>query len=89
MRSYSKNIFRLGKLIREPVTLAFATASSESAYPKVMDALNKFGVPKKVTSFVLPLGYSFNLDGSMMSPPLQYSLLHRPTILTLALLNKS
>ncbi|BCZ10698.1 transporter dicarboxylate/amino acid:cation Na+/H+ symporter family protein [Acinetobacter pittii] len=61
-----KDIFRLGKLIREPVTLAFATASSESAYPKVMDALNKFGVPKKVTSFVLPLGYSFNLDGSMM-----------------------
>ncbi|WP_374253123.1 dicarboxylate/amino acid:cation symporter [Acinetobacter brisouii] len=61
-----KDIFRLGKLIREPVTLAFATASSESAYPKVMDALTKFGVPKKVTSFVLPLGYSFNLDGSMM-----------------------
>ncbi|MFE1635105.1 cation:dicarboxylate symporter family transporter, partial [Acinetobacter baumannii] len=59
-----KDIFRLGKLIREPVTLAFATASSESAYPKVMDALNKFGVPKKVTSFVLPLGYSFNLDGT-------------------------
>ncbi|MHA3078573.1 dicarboxylate/amino acid:cation symporter [Acinetobacter sp. ANC 5502] len=61
-----KDIFRLGKLIREPVTLAFATASSESAYPKVMDALTKFGVPKKITSFVLPLGYSFNLDGSMM-----------------------
>ncbi|WP_111891256.1 dicarboxylate/amino acid:cation symporter [Acinetobacter sp. MB5] len=61
-----KDIFRLGKLIREPVTLAFATASSESAYPKVMEALNKFGVPKKITSFVLPLGYSFNLDGSMM-----------------------
>ncbi|RDF34997.1 dicarboxylate/amino acid:cation symporter [Acinetobacter baumannii] len=61
-----KDIFRLGKLIREPVTLAFATASSESAYPKVMDALNKFGVPKKVTSFVLPLGYSFNLDGSTL-----------------------
>ncbi|MFT4021566.1 MAG: dicarboxylate/amino acid:cation symporter [Acinetobacter sp.] len=61
-----KDIFRLGKLIREPVTLAFATASSESAYPKVMDALNRFGVPKRVTSFVLPLGYSFNLDGSMM-----------------------
>ena len=61
-----KDIFRLGKLIREPVTLAFATASSESAYPKVMEALNKFGVPKKITSFVLPLGYSFNLDGSTL-----------------------
>ncbi|MEY0629922.1 dicarboxylate/amino acid:cation symporter, partial [Providencia rettgeri] len=51
---------------REPVALAFATASSESAYPKTMEALNQYGVPKKVTSFVLPLGYSFNLDGSMM-----------------------
>lgn len=58
--------FKLAKLIREPVMLAFVTTSSESAYPKTMDALNKFGVPKQVTSFVLPLGYSFNLDGSMM-----------------------
>ncbi len=61
-----KPIFHLAKLIREPTMLAFATASSESAYPKTMEALNKFGVPKKISSFVLPLGYSFNLDGSMM-----------------------
>ncbi|RSB25665.1 dicarboxylate/amino acid:cation symporter [Enterobacter cloacae] len=61
-----KSVFRLAKLIREPVALAFATASSESAYPKTMDALDRFGVPKKITSFVLPLGYSFNLDGSML-----------------------
>ncbi|CDL80107.1 dicarboxylate/amino acid:cation symporter [Xenorhabdus cabanillasii] len=61
-----KNIFSLLRLIREPVALAFATASSESAYPKTMNALNSFGVPKKISSFVLPLGYSFNLDGSMM-----------------------
>ncbi|QTL39521.1 dicarboxylate/amino acid:cation symporter [Xenorhabdus budapestensis] len=61
-----KNIFSLLRLIREPVTLAFATASSESAYPKTINALNSFGVPKKISSFVLPLGYSFNLDGSMM-----------------------
>ncbi|MEL7628824.1 dicarboxylate/amino acid:cation symporter [Pectobacterium aroidearum] len=61
-----KAIVTLAKLIREPTMLAFATASSESAYPKTMEALTKFGVPKKVTSFVLPLGYSFNLDGSMM-----------------------
>ncbi|MFC3396133.1 dicarboxylate/amino acid:cation symporter [Brenneria rubrifaciens] len=61
-----KAIVKLAKLIREPTTLAFATASSESAYPKTMEALTKFGVPKKITSFVLPLGYSFNLDGSMM-----------------------
>ncbi len=61
-----KDIFLLMKLIREPIILAFATASSESAYPKTMNALNCFGVPKKISSFVLPLGYSFNLDGSMM-----------------------
>ena len=61
-----KDVFRLMKVVREPTMLAFATASSESAYPKTMDALDKFGVPKRITSFVLPLGYSFNLDGSMM-----------------------
>jgi Na+/H+-dicarboxylate symporter len=43
------------KAVREPTMLAFATASSESAYPKTMEALNKFGVPKRITSFVLPL----------------------------------
>ncbi len=52
-----KDVFRLVKAVREPTTLAFATASSESAYPKTMEALNKFGVPKRITSFVLPLGY--------------------------------
>lgn len=61
-----KDVFRLLKTVREPTVLAFATASSESAYPKTMDALTKFGIPKRITSFVLPLGYSFNLDGSMM-----------------------
>ncbi|PVZ20556.1 MULTISPECIES: dicarboxylate/amino acid:cation symporter [unclassified Pseudomonas] len=61
-----RSVFTLGKLIREPVLLAFSTASSESAYPKTMEALEQFGSPKKVSSFVLPLGYSFNLDGSMM-----------------------
>ncbi|MFK3776412.1 dicarboxylate/amino acid:cation symporter [Pseudomonas sp. NPDC089406] len=59
-------VLHLGKLIREPVLLAFSTASSESAYPKTIDALEKFGASKRVSSFVLPLGYSFNLDGSMM-----------------------
>ena len=59
-------MFELVKLLREPVLLGFSTASSESAYPKLMERLEKFGVSNKVTSFVLPLGYSFNLDGSMM-----------------------
>jgi Na+/H+-dicarboxylate symporter len=46
--------------------VAFSTASSEAAYPKTMEQLEKFGVRDRVTGFVLPLGYSFNLDGSMM-----------------------
>ncbi|MFM4963693.1 dicarboxylate/amino acid:cation symporter [Aeromonas bivalvium] len=53
-------------LIREPVLLAFSTASSEAAYPKTLDRLEKFGCDKRIASFVLPMGYSFNLDGSMM-----------------------
>jgi Na+/H+-dicarboxylate symporter len=52
--------------IREPTLLAFSTASSEAAYPKTLELLEKFGIPKRIVSFVLPLGYSFNLDGSMM-----------------------
>ncbi|MBK8185260.1 MAG: dicarboxylate/amino acid:cation symporter [Candidatus Competibacteraceae bacterium] len=60
------SVFRLLKLIREPMMLAFSTASSEAAYPKTMEQLEKFGVDEKITGFVLPLGYSFNLDGSMM-----------------------
>lgn len=59
-------VFGLLGRIREPILLAFSTASSEAAYPKTLEALQRFGVSRKVASFVLPLGYSFNLDGSMM-----------------------
>ncbi|WP_211444464.1 dicarboxylate/amino acid:cation symporter [Collimonas humicola] len=59
-------IFTLLRLLKEPIMLAFSTASSEAAYPKTMEQLEKFGVNNKITGFVLPLGYSFNLDGSMM-----------------------
>ena len=59
-------IRRLVVEIREPFLLTFATASSEAAYPKMLDALERFGVAPRIASFVLPLGYSFNLDGSMM-----------------------
>ncbi|EDT41651.1 dicarboxylate/amino acid:cation symporter [Burkholderia ambifaria] len=59
-------VFPLVKTIRLPMLLAFSTASSESAYPKLLEQLERFGVPKRVSSFVLPLGYSFNLDGSMI-----------------------
>jgi len=59
-------ILGLSKAIREPFLLAFATASSEAAYPKTLEALERYGIPPRIASFVLPLGYSFNLDGSMM-----------------------
>ena len=59
-------IKRLFNLIKEPFLLAFSTASSEAAYPKMLTNLEQFGVPNRITSFVLPMGYSFNLDGSMM-----------------------
>jgi len=61
-----KRVFRLVVLIREPFLLAFSTASSEAAYPKLLVALDQFGVRRKISSFVMPMGYSFNLDGSMM-----------------------
>lgn len=56
----------LFRAVREPVVLAFATASSEAAYPRTLAQLERFGCSNRVASFVLPLGYSFNLDGSMM-----------------------
>jgi len=52
--------------IREPVLLAFSTASSEAAYPRLLEELQRIGLPRRIVSFVLPLGYSFNLDGSTM-----------------------
>jgi Na+/H+-dicarboxylate symporter len=57
---------RLVTLIRAPALLAFSTASSEAAYPRLLEVLERFGVPPRIASFVLPLGYSFNLDGSMI-----------------------
>ena len=61
-----KRIFSLLKRIKDPILLAFSTSSSEAALPKTMMELERFGCSNKITSFVLPLGYSFNLDGSMM-----------------------
>jgi proton glutamate symport protein len=54
------------KAVREPVTLAFATASSESALPKALENMRALGVPDKIVSFVLPTGYTFNLDGTTL-----------------------
>ncbi len=61
------NFIALFKAIKEPALIAFSTATSESAFPKLVEALEKFGCPPKIVGFVLPLGYSFNLDGSMMN----------------------
>ncbi len=54
------------RAIREPATIAFATTSSESALPKAMQAMERLGVPKRIVGFVMPTGYSFNLDGSTL-----------------------
>lgn len=61
-----RRIFELVRRIKEPALLAFSTSSSEAAFPKTMMELERFGCRDKIVSFVLPLGYSFNLDGSMM-----------------------
>ena len=59
-------VFALLRELRGPALLAFSTASSEAAYPRTLSGLERFGVPNRIASFVLPVGYSFNLDGSMM-----------------------
>ena len=61
-----RRIFQLIRYIREPLLIAVSTASSEAAMPKLFEQLDRFGVPRRISGFVLPLGYSFNLDGSMM-----------------------
>jgi Na+/H+-dicarboxylate symporter len=61
-----RRVLVLIRSIQEPVLLAFSTASSEAAYPKTLEQLERFGCSNKIASFVLPMGYSFNLDGSMM-----------------------
>ena len=59
-------IKKFAQAVSEPVSLAFATASSESALPKAMQAMESIGVPRKIVAFVLPTGYSFNLDGTTL-----------------------
>lgn len=57
---------RFWQSIRQPWLIAFSTASSEAAFPQAMEAMEKFGVPRRIVAFVLPTGYSFNLDGSTL-----------------------
>ena len=61
-----RRVLTLMRRVREPVILAFSTASSEAAYPKTLEELERFGCSNRIASFVLPMGYSFNLDGSMI-----------------------
>jgi len=61
------SVFRLVRMIKDPMILGFSTASSEAAYPSTMMQLQKFGIRERIIGFVLPLGYSFNLDGSMIN----------------------
>src|SRR5437868_7194618 len=61
-----KRVFTLVGKIKDAMLIAFSTSTSEAAYPKVLVELERVGCPNKIVSFVLPLGYSFNLDGSMM-----------------------
>lgn len=60
------NIWKLLKAMKEPLLIAFSTTSSEAVFPKLVEQLKEYGCSPKIVSFTLPLGYSFNLDGSMM-----------------------
>ena len=60
------SIFSIIKILKDELLLAFSTSSSEAVLPVMMSKMEKFGSPKEVTSFVIPIGYSFNLDGSAL-----------------------
>lgn len=66
LRSFKIPVFDFVKQIKDTIILGFVTTSSESAYPLAMSSMEKFGVPRRITGFVLPIGYSFNLDGSTL-----------------------
>ncbi|ALC92576.1 glutamate:protein symporter [Bacillus sp. FJAT-18017] len=65
-RIFGINIFNLFVILKDELILAYSTASSETVLPKLMEKMEKFGCPKAITSFVIPTGYSFNLDGSTL-----------------------
>jgi Na+/H+-dicarboxylate symporter len=61
-----RRTLELVRTLQTPILVGFATATSEATFPLILDGLQRFGAPRRIVSFVLPLGYSFNLDGSMM-----------------------
>ena len=60
------NLPRFIRAVREPAIIAFSTSTSEAALPRAMEAMERFGVPRRIVSFVMPLGYTFNLDGTTL-----------------------
>ena len=60
------NLVRFVKAVREPAIIAFSTSTSEAALPRAMESMERFGVPRRIVSFVMPLGYTFNLDGTTL-----------------------
>ena len=60
------NLPRFIQAVREPAIIAFSTSTSEAALPRAMEAMERFGVPRRIVSFVMPLGYTFNLDGTTL-----------------------
>ncbi|EIJ78221.1 proton/glutamate symporter family protein [Bacillus methanolicus PB1] len=65
-RLFGINIFKLFRILKDELILAYSTASSETVLPKIIEKMERFGCPKAITSFVIPTGYSFNLDGSTL-----------------------
>jgi proton glutamate symport protein len=65
-RLFGVPVRRFGRAVAEPVTIAFATTSSEAALPRAMEAMEEFGVPRQIVAFVIPTGYSFNMDGGSL-----------------------
>ncbi|HGF9444927.1 TPA: glutamate/aspartate:proton symporter GltP, partial [Acinetobacter baumannii] len=65
-KMFSINIFTLFKILKDELILAYSTASSETVLPRIMQKMEAYGAPKAISSFVIPTGYSFNLDGSTL-----------------------
>ncbi len=65
-KMFSINIFTLLKILKDELILAYSTASSETVLPRIMQKMEAYGAPKAISSFVIPTGYSFNLDGSTL-----------------------
>ena len=82
------NIFQFFKILKDELILAYSTASSETVLPKIMEKMEKFGCPKAITSFVIPTGYSFNLDGSTLYQAIAAIFLAQCTVLIYPLHNK-